>query len=98
MACDSLTEGCPSFNQLSPFSGPKAAIFHSSEHVSKVEFAISLLAQAEALSSVALHDALAQLSASERHHYLTTLHELIVAANEQLDDALTASSPPQPEE
>lgn len=90
MADDSLTKRGNPFNQLSSSVCSREA-FQSSERKAKLEFTSMLLAQADALSSVALSNALSECSHSERGHYLTALHELIVAAREQLDDALSAA-------
>ena len=93
MAKSTLAERGDTFNQLSFSSARRSrAASQSSERLAKLEFAAALLAKADALSTVALRDAFSESSPSERHHYLAALNELIVAAREQLDDALNTSS------
>lgn len=90
MADDTLAERNPTFNQLSSHSRSRAS-FQSSEQVAKVEFAVSLLAKAEALSAITLTNALDEFTLFQRHHYYAILDELITAAHEQLDDFLTST-------
>lgn len=90
MARDTLAERDSTFNQLSASSRSRAG-FHSSERIAKLEWVAMLLAQADALSSVALRDAFHESTSSERHHFLAALNELIETSREQLDDVLASS-------
>lgn len=88
MARNSLAERRSTFNQLSNSSRSKTA-FQLEELRDKLEFVASLLARAEALSHVALtSDSLHECTTLQRHHYLTAIDELVIAANEQLDDVI----------
>lgn len=97
MAEDTLAERDSAFNQSSSFSA-RSRVAVQSSRVAKLEFTAMLLAQADALSAVALRDAFHESSASERHHYLAALNELIVASREQLDDVLATSRQNKSEE
>jgi hypothetical protein len=97
MGDSTLTERGSTFNQSSSSSRSRAE-FQSSEKVAKLQFMATLLAKADALSSVAMRDAFIKSPPWERHHFMAAVNELIVSSREQLDDVLSASGQRKPEE
>jgi hypothetical protein len=54
----------------------------------KLEDVATLLAKADALSSLTLSDAFLESPVSEKYHYLVALNEVIVALRKKSDDVL----------